>query len=287
MNALSVRGLTKRYPHFCLDAVSFDVAEGHIAGLIGGNGAGKSTLLKGILHLIDAAGEVSVFGEPFRADEVRLKQQIGFVGGGFRFYPMKRLAAIRSVYAAFYQNWNDETYRSCLRRFGLDERKRVRELSDGMKVKFSLALALSHGAKLLLLDEPTSGLDPLSREEFCDILLSLSREEKTTVLFSTHISSDLLRTADDVLLLSHGKLPESRPLPELLARWKTVLFSTAKEAAAANAVGIKKTKDGFEGLVPQGAPLPANAACRAATLDEILIHLEQTQKEDNAHADTH
>ena len=90
-----------------------------------------------------------------------------------------------------------------------------------------------------------------------------------------------------MLLLSHGKLPESRPLPELLARWKTVLFSTAKEAAAANAVGVKKTKDGFEGLVPQGAPLPANAACRAATLDEILIHLEQAQKEDDAHADTH
>lgn len=280
MNALAVQGLTKDYLHFRLNNISFAVAEGHIAGLIGGNGAGKSTLLKGIVNQIDAEGEVTVFGKNFRTDEARLKQKIGFAGGGFRFYPLKRLATVRKAYAAFYQDWDDRKYRAWLVRFGLDEHKKVRELSDGMRVKFSLALALSHGAKLLLLDEPTSGLDPLSREELCETLLSLARKENVTILFSTHIATDLVRTADEVLLLSHGNLLENCPLSELLSRWKTVRFADAATAAAANAVGLKPGKNGLEGLLPQKAPLPAGAVSRDASLDEILIHLEQAQKED-------
>ena len=171
MNALEVRELTKVYPEFTLDKVSFFVKQGHISGLIGRNGAGKSTTIKGILRLINAEGSVSVFGKDFLNEEMTVKQMIGYVGGGFRYYPMNTLAAIRKAYAPFYPTWNQSKYEKFLSQFELIESKKVKELSEGMKVKFALALALSHGAKLLIMDEPTSGLDPLSREEFCDIIL--------------------------------------------------------------------------------------------------------------------
>ena len=205
MNALEVRELTKVYPEFTLDKVSFFVKQGHISGLIGRNGAGKSTTIKGILRLINAEGSVSVFGKDFLKEEMAVKQTIGYVGGGFRYYPMNTLAAIRKAYAPFYPTWNQSKYEKFLSQFELIENKKVKELSEGMKVKFALALALSHGAKLLIMDEPTSGLDPLSREEFCDIILQLVREEGVSVLFSTHITSDLMRIADDIYHLYNAR----------------------------------------------------------------------------------
>lgn len=192
MNALEVKELKKVYPEFTLDKVSFCVQQGHISGLIGRNGAGKSTTIKGILRLINAEGRVSAFGKDFLKEEMAVKQMIGYVGGGFRYYPMNTLVAIRKAYAPFYPTWNQSKYEKFLSQFELIESKKVKELSEGMKVKFALALALSHGAKLLIMDEPTSGLDPLSREEFCDIILQLVREEGVSVLFSTHITSDLM-----------------------------------------------------------------------------------------------
>ena len=201
MNALEVRNLTKVYPDFTLDKVSFCVPRGHIVGLIGRNGAGKSTTIKGILRLIAAEGNIDVFGKDIFKDELTVKQMIGYVGGGFRYYPMNTLSAIRKAYAPFYPTWDQGKYEKFLAQFGLSEKKKVKELSEGMKVKFALALALSHGAKLLIMDEPTSGLDPLSREEFCDIILQLVREEGVSVLFSTHITSDLMRIADDIVYI--------------------------------------------------------------------------------------
>lgn len=183
MNALEVTGLCKKYPKFTLDNVSFSVGEGRVCGLIGRNGAGKSTTLKAIMRLIAAEGRVKVFGRDFAAEEAAVKSDIGFVGGGFGFYPLKKIKAVSKAFASFYPNWNEGTYRKYLSDFGIDEEKKPSELSEGMKVKYSLALALSHGARLLVMDEPTSGLDPLSREEFCDIVLELTRENGVSVLF--------------------------------------------------------------------------------------------------------
>ena len=202
MKALEVKKLTKVYPEFTLDKMSFCVEQGHICGLIGRNGAGKSTTIKGIIRLISTAGDVVVFGKDYYKDEMVIKQMIGYVGGGFRSYPMNRLITIRKAYASFYPTWDQSKYEKFLTQFELSERKKVKELSEGMKVKFALALALSHGAKLLIMDEPTSGLDPLSREEFCDIIIHLVREEGVSVLFSTHITSDLMRIADDIVYIS-------------------------------------------------------------------------------------
>ena len=161
---LQVQGLTKRYPAFALEEVSFDLRPGAITGFIGRNGAGKSTTFKSLLNLVHPdAGEVRFFGLEFTGHEGEIKSRIGYVPGEFVYYPRKKLGAIVDVTRHFYPNWDEEAYRRCLERFSLEEGKTVSQLSAGMKVKFALTLALSHRAELLLLDEPTSGLDPVSR----------------------------------------------------------------------------------------------------------------------------
>ena len=278
MNALEVKGLTKAYPEFTLDKVGFCVPQGHIVGLIGRNGAGKSTTIKGILRLIAAEGDVSVFGKNLDEDELAAKQMIGYVGGGFRYYPMNTLAAIRKAYAPLYPTWDQGKYERLLAQFDLSERKKVKELSEGMKVKFALALALSHGAKLLIMDEPTSGLDPLSREEFCDIVLQLVREDGVSVLFSTHITSDLMRIADDIVYLSQGRLLAACPLKELLGKYRLAHFSSLADAKAAKAIGVKAVKEGCEGLLLRDMQIPSSADVSDATIDHIIVHLEKANE---------
>ena len=279
MNALEVKGLTKVYPEFTLDKVSFCVPQGHISGLIGRNGAGKSTTIKGILQLIATEGDVAVFGKNMDEDEMAVKQMIGYVGGGFRYYPMNTLAAIRKAYSPFYPTWNQGKYEKLLVQFDLSERKKVKELSEGMKVKFALALALSHGAKLLIMDEPTSGLDPLSREEFCDIILQLVREEGVSVLFSTHITSDLMRISDDIVYISQGKILVACPLKELLDKYKLAHFSSLADATASKAIGVKAVKEGYEGLLPRDTQISTNVAVTDTTIDSIIVHLEKANEE--------
>ena len=200
---------------------------------------------------------------------------IGYVGGGFRYYPMNTLIAIRKAYGPFYPTWDQGKDEKFLARFELSERKKVKELSEGMKVKFALALALSHGAKLLIMDEPTSGLDPLSREELCDIILQLVREEGVSVLFSTHITSDLMRIADDIVYISQGKILAACPLKELLGKYKLAHFSSLAEATVANAIGVKSVKDGYEGLLPRDAKILSGVTLSDATIDNIIVHLEK------------
>ena len=165
MNVLEVRGLTKRYPAFTLNGVSFAVPEGAVMGFIGRNGAGKSTTLKSILGMVHPdGGEVKVFGMDYAANERAIRRELGVVLGGIDFYPKKKIRVITDVTRRFYDNWDEGKYRHYLNLFAIDEEKRVDQLSSGMKVKYMIALALSHNARLLILDEPTSGLDPVSRD---------------------------------------------------------------------------------------------------------------------------
>lgn len=154
MDALRVENLCKRYSgDFALENVSFSLAEGSIMGLIGANGAGKTTTLKALMgYLRPDAGTVTLFGQPFPPENTVLRQRTGFVSGGVDYFPRKRLSAITAATRPFYANWDEAAYQNCLRTFELDERKRTAELSAGMKVKYQLALALSHRAGLLILD---------------------------------------------------------------------------------------------------------------------------------------
>src|SRR5574344_2391838 len=161
-------------------------------GFIGRNGAGKTTTIKSMLNLVHAdSGTVTINGFDLIKDELEIKKSVGFVSGGVDFYPQTKLKKRTGVTKRFYADWDEDTYQSLLKRFELDENKRVQELSAGMKVKYSLAIALSHHANVLVLDEPTSGLDPISRDELLEIFEKLVDEEKVSILFSTHITSDL------------------------------------------------------------------------------------------------
>lgn len=207
---LKIEGLCKRYPGFALEDVSFSLAAGRIMGLIGKNGAGKSTTLKAALNMVSPqSGSVTIFGQDFYRHEKECRQRVGVVFGGIDFYPLKRLSAITAVTRRFHADWDEERYRAYLRRFSLDESRKFKELSNGMKVKYLLAMALSHRAELLILDEPTSGLDPVSREELTRIFRHIVKTEGCAILFSTHITSDLDRCADDITYIQNGRVLQS------------------------------------------------------------------------------
>ncbi len=218
MNVLEVQGLCKAYPGFRLDSVGFSVAPGSIMGFIGRNGAGKTTTLKSLLHIVHPdAGEIRFFGMDLDAHEREIKQRIGYAGGAVDFYKRKPIRTLAEVTRSFYDNWDDAAYRRWLDAFSLDERKSPSQLSEGMRVKLSLTLALSHHAELLILDEPTSGLDPVSREELLDDFCFL-RDKGVAILFSTHITSDLEKCADHISYISKGRLLASEPMKGFLTR---------------------------------------------------------------------
>ena len=203
---LSVRHLRKEYEKLTLEDISFEVESGTIMGLIGRNGAGKTTTIKSILNLIPATdGEIVYFGKNLKENEAQIKEQIGYAGGAVDYYKKKKIRDIVSVTKTFYRNWDDALYRKYTDLFELDEDKTPAQLSEGMRVKLNLAIALSHGAKLLILDEPTSGLDPVSRDELLEVFQYLAKEG-VAILFSTHITSDLDKCADAITYIRKGKM---------------------------------------------------------------------------------
>ena len=206
MNVLEVKGLTKRYPGFQLRDVSFAVKKGTIMGFVGRNGAGKTTTLKSILNIVHADdGSVSYFGMDIKDCEAEIKRRIGYAGGAVSYFKKRKIGEIMGITKTFYDTWDDAVYRRYMDIFNLDERKTASELSQGMKVKLSLVMALSHGAELLILDEPTSGLDPISRDELLEIFQYL-KGQGVSILFSTHITSDLDKCADEITYIRNGQL---------------------------------------------------------------------------------
>ncbi|WP_346347654.1 ABC transporter ATP-binding protein [Thermocaproicibacter melissae] len=184
------------------------------AGFIGRNGAGKTTTIKSMLNLVHPdSGEIEYFGLNLQGNEAKIKQRIGYSNGTVNYYPKKKLKDIIGVTKTFYSNWDDAACLEYLKLFHLDTNKTPSELSEGMKVKANLLLALSHRADILILDEPTSGLDPFSRDELLETFLML-KDRGTAILFSTHITSDLEKCADDILYIHDGKLIASLPRNE-------------------------------------------------------------------------
>lgn len=213
---LEVKNLCKTYPEFQLQNISFCVKRGMIMGMIGRNGAGKTTTMKSILHLVyPDSGEISFFGQKLDQQKDDVRQRIGYASGGNVFYARKKIREITDMTKSFYTNWEDKQYKRYMELFALDENKKLKDLSEGMKVKYSLVLALSHHAELLILDEPTSGLDPVSRQELLDIFHYLAKEG-TAILFSTHITSDLEKTADAITYIKDGFIVASKAYTQFL-----------------------------------------------------------------------
>lgn len=206
MALCTIRNLSKSYPAFKLSNINFDLSPGEIVGFIGRNGAGKTTTIKSMLGFVHAdCGEIFYFNLPFSKNEKEIKQRIGFSTGAINYYPKKKIKSIVDLTKEFYNNWDDTAYKEYLKMFSLDENKMPCELSEGMKVKFNLLLALSHKAEILILDEPTSGLDPFSRDELLDIFIKL-KNRGVAILFSTHITSDIEKCADNIMYIRKGEL---------------------------------------------------------------------------------
>ena len=268
---LTVRNLCKHYHAFELHDVS-------IMGLIGRNGAGKTTTIKSLLRLVRPdGGSVEFLGQPVDDDAAALRREAGYVSGDLCYYPRKRLSQLTAVTRSFYSAWDSARYEALLRRFSLDDSKRACELSAGMKVKYQLACALSHGAKLLILDEPTSGLDPVSRDDLLDLLRSLCEQDGVSILFSTHITSDLDACADDVTYLQNGTVAQSVSLAGFTAPWKKL---TGPETALAPALrgalrGLRVHRGEFEALYPSDLPCPAGCREELADLQTVMVYLER------------
>ena len=276
---LEIRGLCKEYPSFRLKDVGFSLARGHIMGFIGRNGAGKTTTLKSALNIVHpSAGELRYFGLDFAENELEIKRRIAFVSGGANYYPNKKLSTVTAVTRSFYEGWDEAAYRRYLQLFALDESKTLKALSAGMQVKYALALALSHGAELLILDEPTSGLDPVSRDELVDVFLSLA-DEGVSILFSTHITDDLHKCADDVTYIRSGEIVFSLPLKELREKYRTVeLTAEQAETNKDRLIGCKRAKEGFTALVERGELEELGG--HASDLEEIMVHLDREARDD-------
>ena len=206
--------------------------------------------------------------------ELAVKAQIGFVTGSAAYYPRKRLGQLTAATRRFYPDWDEARYQDCLRRFALDEGKRVSELSEGMKVKYQLALAMSHHAKLLILDEPTSGLDPAARDDLLGLFLELVERDGASVLFSTHITSDLDACADTITYIRNGEIFASEARRAFTERYR---YLRADEAAvspelAAKLIAPRRHQGEMEGLLRTA---DAPEAGSPATLEQIMVHLER------------
>jgi ABC-2 type transport system ATP-binding protein len=275
---LEVTNLCKRYEKFELKDVSFSLGPGYIMGFVGKNGAGKTTTLKTMLNLVHKdGGSVRMFGRDFIENELEIKQRISYTFGGIRCYPKKTIGAIADVFGRFYGEWDHCAFSRYLSRFELDAGKKVDELSDGMKVKFNLALALSHNAKLLILDEPLSGLDPVSRDDLLELFQELIEDGDRSILFSTHITSDLEKCADYVTFIQDGRIVESRAKDDLIETYRVVKGSGEQLAAlSGRLIGYKKNAFGFTGLVKAGDVRGLSGVLlEAPTLEEIMIYYDK------------
>ena len=285
--ALQLHGVCKRYRGFRLDDVSFSLPRGYIGGLIGPNGSGKTTIIKLIMNLVRReAGEIRVFGLDNRRDQIAVRSRIGFVYDVPGFWDDQSLAAHRRALGAFYPRWSDATFNRVAGEFDLPLDRKYRALSAGMKMKFAIAMALSHEADLLIMDEPTSGLDPVFRRELLQRLSAILQDEGKSNLFSTHITSDLERVADYITFVRNGRIAFSLPSHDLFDGWAVVKGEASVLAGLdpATVKGARRRSTGSEVLVSDAASarrvLGASAVIDRPRLDEVMVLME----EEAAHA---
>jgi ABC-2 type transport system ATP-binding protein len=251
MNAVELRNVSKAYPLFKVDNISMDVKQGYITGLIGPNGAGKSTLIKMITGLIHPdQGTLRTLGSDRVSSDAFVKQRLGIVSDECFYYEHLTIREMARLVAPFYSRWDHALFKSYLEQFELSPKKKIRDLSKGMKIKFSLAAALSHNADLLVMDEPTSGLDPVFRRELLDLLAGIIQDETKSIIFSTHITTDLERISDYIAFVNRGRLIFNETKDDVLERYTIVKgdLELLDADTRRQFVGIRETSIGFEAL---------------------------------------
>ena len=274
-NAMVIENLSKAYPGFALSEVSMTLPRGSIMGFIGENGAGKTTTIKLILNMLHRdSGSVRILGKDNIKEEKAVKERLGVVLGDLNLPETMNGLKINSMMSGIYPGWEEDVFFSNLERFGLPKNRKIKAYSRGMKMKLSIAIALSHGAELLLLDEPTSGLDPIIRDEILDIFLDFIQDETHSIFVSTHIVEDLEKIADYITFIHKGRIILSEEKDTLLERF--VILKGPKEGFAAfessELIGYKEKRFGAEAMAEA-------KVCRTAGGDSMII-LSQNQSHD-------
>jgi len=276
---LQIQNLRKEFKEFTLKDINLTLERGFIMGFIGPNGAGKSTTIKNILNLMNRdSGEIKLFGKDNVKHEIEVKNKIGFVLDESYYYEEITVLEMKSIMSSFYKNWDEAAFKRYLKDFGISPKKKIKELSKGMKMKFSLAVALSHHAELLIMDEPTSGLDPVVRSELLDILSDLMQDENKGVFFSTHITSDLDKIADYITFIDNGQIVFSAAKDDILDNYG--LVKGPKELVCynnpADFIGIRENQYGFEGLVQNKEEFRKSCKEKVViekpTLEDIMVY---------------
>ncbi len=276
---LEVKNLRKNFKDFTLKDICFSIPKGFIMGFIGPNGAGKSTTIKLIMNLLKKdGGEIKIFGLDHIQHENEIKNRIGFVFDENCFYEELTILEMKKFVASMYKNWEENTFTKYLKEFQLPPKKKIKDLSKGMKMKFSLAIALSHQAELLIMDEPTSGLDHGARHELLDILSYLIQDENKGVLFSTHITSDLDKIADYITFIQNGEIILSTTKDEILDNYAVIKGdrNLLNQETRKYFIGIKENQFGFEGLISNKNELNRvfanHVVIEKPSLENIMIH---------------
>lgn len=247
-NAIEVKNLTKRYDEFKLDNICFEIPEGSIAGFIGENGAGKSTTMKAMLGLIPIEeGEIKLLDHSVNMDlsDGRWREQISVVFDECNFPNELKIKNINTFMKRIYQTWDEKIFADYLQKFELPVNKKVRELSKGMKMKLSIAAALSHESRLLIFDEATSGLDPVVRNEILDIFREYVEDESRTVFLSSHITSDIEKAADYIILIHKGKVLLMESKDKLLYEYGMVKCTKEQAEKVPSEMIVGKEENNF------------------------------------------
>ncbi len=274
---LSVRGLNKSYEKFALKDVSFSLPEGCITGFIGVNGAGKTTTLRTLLGLASRdSGEIRFFGLPMEEKEKEIKDRIGIVLDEGFFYDEFSLAEMKQVVASAYTAWSEEEFSRYMKLFSLDPKQKIKTLSKGMRMKYALALALSHNAEFLIMDEPTSGLDPLVRSQLLQLLKEYMERGGKGVLFSTHITSDLDKAADMLIMIDGGRIVFQEERDALLETYRIVKGDRAALTPDARGLflSLSETAYGFTGITRELSAVRSlipDAVLERPTVEDIML----------------
>ena len=282
---LKVEHLNKKYPTFSLKDVSFEVKPGEIMGFIGRNGAGKTTTLKSIMNLIHyESGKISAFETDMTENELENKQRIGFALSELNYYPNKTIRQLMNVTKKFYKNFDEQKFDEVCKIFNLNIDKKLEELSSGMKVKYSVAIALSHKAELLILDEPTSGLDPVSRDEILDIFREIVKNKDRAILFSTHITSDLDKCASNITYIHDGSIIYTGAKKEFVDSYMFVKDKTKNKELEKEYIASKELDDRIEGLIfanNKDVFIKNGIKPEEPDLEQIMVYLERSKNNES------
>ncbi|UTC68484.1 ABC transporter ATP-binding protein [Treponema sp. OMZ 789] len=275
---LNIKDLNKDYKTFSLKNINLQIPQGTVMGFIGANGAGKTTTIKLIMQLIKKdSGNIEIFGRSSKKDFNAIKQDIGFVYDEPCFYEQLKIRDMTKIIASFYGSWDWEVYKNYLSQFKLDENQKIMQLSKGMKTKYSLAVALSHHARLIIMDEPSSGLDPIIRRELLDIFYDVISDGKSSIFFSTHITSDLERIADYITFIKNGEIVFSKRKDDVFSEYSLVKggLDELKDGIENKLIGIRKTGVGFEALTKEKQGLPSSLIMEKPSLEDIMFFYEK------------